>query len=367
MTPHAATSVSPTAPGRALVVGATGIAGQTVSRQLVEQGWEVYGLARGTQFSVPGVTPVTADLLDPASLSAALAGTRPEIVIFTAWMKRDTEAENIAVNSAILSNLLTALAPEKSVRHVALMTGLKHYLGPFDEYGTGKVTETPFHEDAPRLSAPNFYYAQEDVLFEAAARDGFTWSVHRAHTVFGFAVGNAMNMVLTLSVYAALCKELDQPFVFPGSETQWNGVTDVTDAELLGEQLIWASTSPEGENEAFNIANGDVFRWRSLWPLIAQHFGVAWEGFDTAPRPLAERMQGSGDAWAALAERQGLIERDITRLASWWHSDGDLGRNIECFTDMNKSRAAGFLKFRSTPESFFDKVESYRDAGILPR
>ena len=31
---------------RALVVGATGMAGQTVSRQLMEAGWEVHGLAR---------------------------------------------------------------------------------------------------------------------------------------------------------------------------------------------------------------------------------------------------------------------------------------------------------------------------------
>ena len=56
------------------------------------------------------------------------------------------------------------------------------------------MPDTPFHEDEPRLAYPNFYYAQEDELFAAAERDGFTWSVHRAHTVIGYAVGNAMNM-----------------------------------------------------------------------------------------------------------------------------------------------------------------------------
>ncbi len=349
------------------MVGATGIAGQTVSKQLVEQGWDVYGLSRRSEFTVPGVTAVTADLLNPSSLATALAGTRPEIVIFTAWMKRDSETENIEVNSATIRNLLAALEPEKSVRHVALMTGLKHYLGPFDNYATGVMAETPFHEDEPRLSAPNFYYAQEDVLFDSARRNDFTWSVHRAHTVFGFAVANAMNMVLTLSVYANLCKELGQPFIFPGSETQWNGVTDVTDAELLSEQLIWASTNPEGENEAFNIANGDVFRWRWFWPQIAEYFGLEWEGFNEAPRPLDARMQGMAEVWSTIAERNNLVERDVTRLASWWHSDSDLGRNIECFTDMNKSKNAGFINFRSTPDSFFDKVTRYQEAGILPQ
>jgi nucleoside-diphosphate-sugar epimerase len=351
---------------RALIVGATGITGQTVAKQLVDAGWDVTGLSRRGHSETAGVTSVTADLLDPESLAAALTGTRPELVVITAWVKRDTETENIEVNSALVRNVLAALEGEKSVRHVALMTGLKHYLGPFDNYATGVTAETPFHEDEPRLPQPNFYYAQEDELFGSASRNGFTWSVHRAHTVFGFATDNAMNMVLTLSVYATICKELGLTFTFPGSATQWNGVTDVTDVDLLAEQIIWAGTHPEGANEAFNIANGDVFRWRWLWPRVAAIFDVPWAGFEGEPRPLTVQMAGKDEIWSAIAEREGLVETDVTRLASWWHTDSDLGRNIECFTDMNKSRQAGFLGFRSTPDSFLDKVERYRAAKIIP-
>jgi nucleoside-diphosphate-sugar epimerase len=351
---------------RALVVGVTGIAGQAVSRQLVDTGWTTYGLSRGTTPDLPGVQRIAADLLDPESLAAALSGTAPELVIITAWMRGDSEDENIRVNSATVRNVLAALAPEHSIRHVALLTGLKHYLGPFDAYATGVMADTPFHEDEPRLDSPNFYYAQEDEIFAAAERDGFTWSVHRSHTVFGYAVGNAMNMVLTLAVYATLCKENGLPFVFPGSETQWDGLTDVTDSELLGEQLVWAGTHPEGENEAFNITNGDVFRWRWLWPQIAEHFGVPWEGFEGEPRPLETRMDDAAGLWRVVAEKHSLAEPDVDRLASWWHTDSDLGRNIECVTDMTKSREAGFLGFRSTPKSFFDKVELYRAARIIP-
>ena len=79
------------------------------------------------------------------------------------------------------------------------------------------MPDTPFHEDEPRLPYPNFYYAQEDELWAAAERNGFTWSVHRAHTVIGYAVGNAMNMGQTLAVQAAVCRETGRPFVFPGS------------------------------------------------------------------------------------------------------------------------------------------------------
>jgi nucleoside-diphosphate-sugar epimerase len=295
-----------------------------------------------------------------------VADVRPSFVAITAWMRRDSEAENIQVNSAAVRNVLAALEPAKSVEHVALMTGLKHYLGPFEAYGKAVMAETPFRETEPRLDYPNFYYAQEDELFASAARNGFGWSVHRAHTVLGVAVGNAMTMALTLSVYATLCKELGRPFIFPGSAQQWNGLTDVSDADLVSEQMIWAATHPAGRNEAFNVANGDVFRWRWLWPQLADWFGVRWEGFDAAPRTLVSQMAGMENAWRDIAARYSLVEPDLGQLASWWHSDADLGRTIEVLTDMTKSRLAGFLGFRSTPASFRAKIEHYRAARILP-
>ena len=351
---------------RALVVGSTGIAGQALGRQLIGAGFETFGVSRSGGSPVPGVQPITADLLDAEALTAALADVRPNLVFITAWMRQPNEAQNIEVNSAIVRNSIQAATAGGSLEHVALLTGLKHYLGPFDNYATGVMADTPFSEDEARLDSPNFYYAQEDELFAGAEQHDFTWSVHRAHTVFGFAVGNAMNMALTLSVYATLCRRTGEVFRFPGSDTQWNGVTDVTDADLLAEQLLWASTDPAGRNQAFNIANGDVFRWRSLWPQIAEHFGVEWAGFENEPAPLADRMGHAAAEWATLAEEHGLVESDVDRLASWWHTDGDLGRNLECFTSMNKSREAGFLGFRSTPHSFFDKVERYREARIIP-
>lgn len=351
---------------RALVVGATGIAGRSLAGMLAREGWTTFGLSRSSPVDLPGVTPIQADLLDPAALTGALADVRPRFVAITAWMRQDTEAENIRVNRAIVRNLLAALEPARSVEHVALMTGLKHYLGPFEAYGKAVMAETPFREAAPRLDHPNFYYAQEDELFTSAARNGFGWSVHRSHTVLGFAVGNAMNMALTLSVYATLCKELGRPFIFPGSGMQWNGLTDVTDADLLAEQMIWAATHPEGRNEAFNTANGDVFRWRWLWPQLAGCFGLAWEGFEGEPRTLESRMVGMADTWRAIAARYALVEPDLGRLTSWWHSDADLGRTIEVLTDMTKSREAGFLGFRSTPASLFARIEQYRAARILP-
>ena len=49
--------------------------------------------------------------------------------------------------------------------------------------------------------------------------------------------------------------------------------------------------------------------------------------------------------WQQVAQRYHLIEADLSRLASPWHTDLDLGRPIEVMTDMSKSRELGFFCF----------------------
>jgi nucleoside-diphosphate-sugar epimerase len=357
------TSAQPTR--TALVVGGTGITGTALIERLSEAGWDVLALSRRPAESSGNVRAIAADLLSAESLQSALRNERPTHVFFTAWLRQDSEDENIRVNTGMLRDLLAALA-HAPLEHVALVTGLKHYLGPFDAYAAGEMPDTPFHEEEPRLPTPNFYYSQEDELWEAAKRQGFTWSVHRSHTVIGYAVGNAMNMGLTLAAQAALCKERGLPFVFPGSETQWNSLTDMTDASLLAEHMEWAATDPAGANEAFNVVNGDIFRWRWMWPRLAAHFGVEAEGFSENPRPLTEQMVGMEDTWAQLASTHKLAETDLSRVASWWHTDGDLGRNIEVVTDMSKSRLAGFTGYRRTEDAFIALFERYRNARLTP-
>ncbi|KQM16769.1 NAD-dependent dehydratase [Plantibacter sp. Leaf171] len=350
----------------ALVVGASGITGAAIVSHLLADGdWRILALSRSAPVSHPQVEHVAADLRNADDLRRVLGGSGVSHVFFTAWSRQDSEAENIRVNGGMVRDLLAALSDEP-VQHVALVTGLKHYLGPFEAYAAGEMPDTPFHEDEPRLDTPNFYYEQEDELFAAAARSGFTWSVHRSHTVIGHAVGNAMNMASTIAVQASLCKRLGRPFVFPGSETQWNGLTDMTDAGLLAEQMLWAATSPAGANEPFNIVNGDVFRWRWMWPRLAAYFGVEAEGFRDAPRPLEQQMVGLEGEWAELVAEHGLVEPDLARVASWWHTDGDLGRDIEVVTDMSKSRLAGFTGYRRTLDAFTAIFDRLREERIVP-
>jgi nucleoside-diphosphate-sugar epimerase len=351
--------------GRALVVGATGISGGNVARRLLDDGWQVAGLSRRPDGLDQRITPVTADLEDAEAVAAAVRGSAPTHVFFTTWSRRASEVENCDVNGRMLQNLLDATAAERSVRHVALVTGLKHYLGPFEAYATVQP-DTPFSEEQPRLPYENFYYVQEDILFAAAERDAFTWSVHRPHTLIGWALGNAMNMGVTLAVYGAICRETGRGFHFPGSREQWEAVTDVTDAGLLAEHLVWAATTPAAANHALNIVNGDVFRWRRLWSRLAAALGVEPVPFNGTPAPLEAQMADAGEIWPGIVRRHGLRHLDVDGLASWWHTDADLGRMVETFTDMGQSRRLGFLGVRDTESSFTELFSRLRAERIVP-
>ena len=343
----------------ALVVGASGIAGSAVADLLAEQGWTVHGLAR-RPVERAGVQPVAADLQDAAATAEALRGIDPDAVFITTWLRQDSEAENIRVNSAMVRNLLDGLPKPTGPRHVALVTGLKHYLGPFEAYGKGTLPQTPFREEQGRLDVENFYYAQEDEVFAAAA------SVHRPHTVIGLAVGNAMNMGTTLAVYATLCRETGRPFTFPGSTAQWSGLTDMTDANQLAHHLLWAAQTEAAHDQAFNVVNGDVFRWQWMWSRIADWFGIEAAAFDGTARPLEQQMAGDAGLWREIATRAGLAEPDLASLASPWHTDADLGRPIEVVTDMSKSRRLGFTGYQPTDDAFFALFERLRAGRLIP-
>ncbi len=351
--------------GTALVVGASGIVGSAIASLLLEQGWTVHGLARRPT-GQPGLLPVAADLQNPAGTAAALADVKPDAVFVTTWARQDSEAENIRVNSTMVRNLLDGLRTGGRTRHVALVTGLKHYLGPFEAYGKGTLPQTPFREEQGRLDIENFYYAQEDEVFAASARDGFTWSVHRPHTVIGASVGSAMNMGTTLAAYATLCRETGRPFRFPGSAAQWHGLTDMTDAGQLARHLLWAATTAGAANQDFNIVNGDIFRWSWMWGRIAGWFGLDPAPFDGTVQPLEQQMADDAPVWRRLADRQGLAEPDLARLASPWHTDADLGRPIEVVTDMSKSRRLGFTGYQPTDDAFFALFARLRADRLIP-
>jgi nucleoside-diphosphate-sugar epimerase len=349
----------------AVVFGSSGIVGRNAAERLVSSGWKVISVSRHPHNDLPGSRAISCDLTDAeASRQALTAAKGATHAFFCTWSRQANEQENCRVNSMMVRNALEPLAG--TLVHAALVTGLKHYLGSFDNYAS-KPLETPFHEELPRLPGDNFYYAQEDVLFELAEKNGFNWSVARPHTIIGYGPGAAMNMGTSLAIYSVIAREAKIPFVFPGSPQAWNGLVDMTDARLLARHLEWEATESKAANKAFNVVNGDYFRWRTMWLRIAGYFGIPAAEYPGHEEPLEVRFRNIGVEWGKIVQKYGLRHDPLEKLAPWWHVDIDLLRTIECVTDMSRSRKLGFLDYQNTFDSFvalFDRLKAER---IIPK
>lgn len=353
----------------ALIVGATGLVGGNLAAHLASlDGWRVLGLSRRPPASMADVEHVACDLLDAAECRANRALVANVTHVFYAtWTRRDTESENRRVNSAMFNNLMTLLEESDALEHVALVTGTKHYLGPFEAFGRHDPSVlSPFVETMSRQDVENYYYDLEDLLYSRADDRGFSWSVARPNTVVGYGGGEGMNMGLTLALYATLCKHTGRPFVFPGGPEQYYGLSDISDARLLACHLVWEATEPGAANLAFNVVNGDMFRWVAMWEHVAAYFGLEPAPYPGHPTPLTEQMANAAVAWRHIAEEHGLREVELQRLASWWHTDADLGRKVECLNSMNRSRSLGFKGFQDSAAMFTETFDAYRRGRYIP-
>ncbi|KAK3015647.1 hypothetical protein RJ639_005521 [Escallonia herrerae] len=195
----------------------------------------------------------------------------------------------------MLTNVLTALK-SSNICHITLQTGTKHYMGPiFDAALSNQLIPhaPPFREDYPRLPFPNFYFALEDLVASHART--FTYSIHRSSIIIGASSRSVHNSMLTLSVYATICKHEGLPFRYFGNRYTWEHFCDMSDARVLAEQHIWVAVTDTAKNQAFNCTNGDVFAWKSFWKALCSVFDLEFVEYDEEQRNLvfAETMIAS--------------------------------------------------------------------------
>lgn len=189
----------------ALIPAASGIIGRTLIEYLSTlDNWNIVGLSRHQPQSNMKAKFIEVDLLDRASCEQKL-GSLNDIthIFYAAYQPRPTLALEVAPNKTMLENVVEVVeTASPSLQHVNLITGGKFYgahLGPF---------KTPAKESEPRHMPPNFYYDQLDFLREQQQGKAWSWSNLRPSHLGGFAVGNPMNLITAIGVYAAISKEL---------------------------------------------------------------------------------------------------------------------------------------------------------------
>ena len=365
-------------PKHVLVAGATGNVGQAaVERFLEDPDYDVTALARRRPEvqARPRYAHVPVDIRDGSAVVAAIRdASQVTHVVYTALFEKSdliagwVDPDQIDTNRLMFANVLDALqAVDAPVRHISILQGTKAYgyhLAPM---------RIPGKESQPRVDHGNFYWTQEDLLIDAAASMGATYSIFRPQFIFGGVLGAAMNLVPVLGVYAALCHELGRPFSFPGGAPY---VAEAVDSRLLAGALHWAADAPTAANETFNITNGDVFSWRDLWPSFARALDV--ETGPDEPMSLSRWLPEQEATWQRVVEHHGLRPLTLAAIlglshqyaddAFAWTPDGSplASRSAPVHLSTIKLRMAGFGQCVDTEEMFAYWLAHIRARRIVP-
>ncbi len=345
----------------ALVVGALGVIGRYLVDHLAALGeWDIIGLSRRRPDDPGPMRHIQVDLLDKADCAAKLGDLGAVThVFYAAYLNRGSWADDTAPNRAMMANLLDALdGAAPNLERFVLMEGTKYYgshLGPY---------RTPAKESDPRHMPPNFYFDQEDLVIERQRGKRWTWSALRPQTVCGFSLGSPMNLVMVIAVYATISKELGLPLRFPGKPGAYTALYQATDSAHLAKAALWAAESPNAANEAFNITNGDYFRWQHLWPVFADFFGMAYAPPQTIC--LAEMMADKGPLWERIVEKYGLVPHRYEDIVAWPFGDYVFACEWDVMSSLTKIRRAGFHDVVDSEEMFLRIFGELRAARIIP-
>lgn len=345
----------------ALVVGANGVIGTNLINYLLTLGnWNIVGLSRKGGIDTANLKHISVDLLDIDSCRSQLSGLKDITHIFyAAYQDRPTWAELVVPNLTMLVNVVEIVESiAMRLQHVSLMQGYKVYgahLGPF---------KTPAKENDAGHMPPEFNVSQQAYLEKKQLHKYWTWSAIRPSVVGGTAIGNPMNLALVIAMYASISKEFGLPLRFPGKTGAYTTLLEMTDAGLLAKATVWAATDPKCSNQAFNITNGDLFRWNELWPKIAAYFKM-----DIAPpllMPLQTVMADKADLWKSVQQKYKLETHSYEKLSSWAFGDFVFSWDYDFFADSTKARHLGFHEYIDTEKMFYDLFDELRSNHIIP-
>lgn len=345
----------------ALVLGATGVSGRALISHLdgLDE-WDVIGVSRKPPYFPSKARFVSVDLLDPESCRAGLGGlSEVTHVFYAAYVDNPVIAETRAPNARMFANALPVIdGAADHLQHVCLLQGTKYYgqyLGPF---------KTPAKETDGRIAVPHFYYDQQDTLTSLREGKAWSWSAARPHVICGFALGNPLNLVSTIAVYATLMREMGLPLTFPGKPGAFTSIYQATDSDLLARAMVWMSTDPRCADQAFNVTNGDFYRYENLWPSFADHFGLPAGGVETVD--LRTTMAGKEALWDEIVRKHGLQAHPLSMLVNWSFANYAFSNDWDVMSSTTKLRQYGFFEFIDSEEMFLEQFSLLQRERLVP-
>ena len=355
---------------KVLVTGASGLLGVAAIEKFLSAGWEVIGVSRRKPELLSGreIEFLSVDLQDQEAARAAFEPlTDVTHIAYTALHENPdlvagwSSMEQIDTNNAMLRNVVEPiLVNTKDFQHIGILQGTKVYgvhLHPIP---------IPARESDADHAHANFFIDQEDYVAQMGAKRGFRYTALRPQLVTGSTPGT-LNVLPAIGAYGAIRRELGEPFGFPGGPSF---VWEAADADLVADVMVWSAESPNAANQAFNVTNGDVFEWRSVWPAIAAALGV--QAASDTPLSLAEYLSDKGEVWRRVAERHGLRHSDLHTLTGYGDQHADFAfaygapAGPRAFVSTVKLRQAGYTKVIDTQQAFSAALKSLIDQKFLP-
>ncbi|MBS7565961.1 SDR family oxidoreductase [Mucilaginibacter sp. Bleaf8] len=345
----------------ALVAGAQCIIGRNLISYLETlDEWEIVGLSRREGVNTNKISYISVDLLNEADTEAKLNHlTGITHIFYAAYQDKPSWAELVAPNLAMLVNVVNGIEKASPcLQHISLMQGYKVYgahLGPF---------KSPARESDAGHMPPEFNVDQQQFLEQRQIGKSWNWSAIRPAVVGGVALGNPMNLAVAIAVYATLSKQLGLPLRFPGKPGAYDKLLEFTDAGLLAKATVWAATTPQCANQAFNINYGDIFRWSEMWPKIARYFEL--ETAPPLPMSLNVIMADKEEMWRKIIEQNNLASHTYQEVSSWAFADFVFSWDYDMLADGSKARRFGFHEYVETEQMFYSLFDELRVQKVIP-
>lgn len=372
----------------ALITGANGITGSAILEHLAKH-TTAYEWSRiiitsrspiKTTVKDPRVEFIPLDFSEsPEELVAQMGNQCADVThaYFSSYVHKDNFVELNKANQSLFENFLNALVTVATgLQNCTLQTGGKYYNVHL------RSVPWPPREDDPRLVSAdeNFYYYQEDFLAKKQIGTKWGWNVIRPEAIIGYtSKPNGMNEAMTLALYFLINKELGVQAPMPTNSAFFNGVDDISDARLIADLSIYASTHLNCKNEAFNVSNGDVFSWRYMWPRLA-----AWFGCEATPDQsftktsfaqnesflefsLQEWAKDKRHIWEKLCDKlESPQSKPTFDAGTWGFQDWVFQRTWSSPLSVNKARKFGWTGHLDSFDSFTDAFTKFKELGQIP-
>ncbi|MBE5783222.1 MAG: NAD-dependent epimerase/dehydratase family protein [Clostridiales bacterium] len=277
----------------ALFIGGTGTISASISRLLIDMGWELTLINRGNRMEIPGAEHIRADINNEADVADKIKDRKFDVV-----------ADFIC------------FSPDQAERDIRLFGGkTKQFFFISSASAYQKPLVSPIIHEATPLSNPFWEYSRkkaacEDVFMDAFRKDGFPITVVRPSHTFA-------NRTITVPIHGkhgawqVLKRMLEgKKVLVPGDgNTLWA----VMASEDFAAAFVGLMGNIHAIGQAVQITSEELLTWNQIMDVIADALGVEYKPC-YVPSAILSKCASYDFEGALLGDKSHTVIFDNTKL-----------------------------------------------------